>query len=108
MCEQHASHLAKHSELEPNKYTQNLSENYSKITKIAITACKFSKIFRRACLRTPLELFLVFQSALNLFCRKKNTRKNVEIMPPPPFKITRYAIALSTHCVGYSQMTAHC
>ena len=27
------------------KFKQNLAENYSKSTKIAITACKFSKIF---------------------------------------------------------------
>ena len=27
------------------KFNQNLPENYSKSTKIAITACKFSKIF---------------------------------------------------------------
>ena len=29
-----------------NKFKQNLRENYSKSTKIAITACKFSQFFR--------------------------------------------------------------
>ena len=64
------------------KFEQNMRENYSKSTKIAITVCKFSKIFRGACPRTSIFL-LVSQSASDLFCRKKKTlEKNVEIMPP--------------------------
>ena len=68
------------------KFKQNLPKNYSKSTKIAITARKFLKIFRGSMPPNPLRAFLVSQSALNLFCRKKKyAQKNVEIMPPSPF-----------------------
>ena len=40
------------------KFKQTLPENYSKSTKIAITAFKFQKFSGGACPRTPLELFL--------------------------------------------------
>ena len=53
------------------KFKQNLTENYSKSTKIAITSCKFSKIFRGSMPPDPSRAFLVSQSASNLFCRKK-------------------------------------
>ena len=70
-----------------------LNENYSKSTKIAIKACKFSKFSRGSMPPDPPRAFLVSLSASNLFCRKKNTfEKNVEIMPP--FKIFRYATAM--------------
>ena len=46
------------------KHLQNLPENYLKSTKIAITACKISKISGGACPRTP-RAFLVSPSASN-------------------------------------------
>ena len=64
------------------KFTQNLPENYSKRTEIAITACKFSN-FRGSMLPDPPKAFLKSQLASNLFCRKKNTlQKHVEITAP--------------------------
>ena len=69
------------------KFKQNLPENYSKSTKIAIAACKFSKFFRGSKPPDSLKLFLVSQSALNLFCRKKKyPQKNVKIMVSPLLK----------------------
>ena len=97
MCEQNALHMAKHSE--------NGSKNLSKIcVKIIQNALKqslryvnFQKFFGEACPRTPISL-LVSQSASNLFCRKKKTlEKNVEIMPSPSPKISRYATGY-IHC----------
>ena len=41
------------------KFKHNLPENYLKSTKKAITACKFSKIFRGSMPPDPLELLLV-------------------------------------------------
>ena len=84
------------------KFSQNLPENYSRSTKIAITACKFSKFFRGACPRTPPALFHFFESASNLFCRKNNKYLRLKncgnyAPPPPPLQflatplvITRY------------------
>ena len=75
------------------KFKQNLPKNYSKSTKIAITARKFLKIFRGSMPPNPLRAFLVSQSALNLLCRKKNTPKKMwKLCPPPLFKISRYAL----------------
>ena len=48
-----------------------LNENYLKSNKRAITACKFSKIFRGSLPPDPPRAFLVSQVASNLFCRKK-------------------------------------
>ena len=62
-----------------------MPEKYSKSTKIAITACTFSKISGKASRRIP-HSFFTFQSASNLFCEKKYAGKNVEIMPLPLFK----------------------
>ena len=67
-----------------------MRENFSKSTKITITACKFSKIFRGS---TPLEPFLFFNQLQISFAEKKNPWKNVEIMAPSPFAISRYATA---------------
>ena len=59
MCEQIASsYLAKHSELGSKKLKQNLPENYSKNTNIAITACKFLKFLRGSMPPDPSEAFL--------------------------------------------------
>ena len=52
-------------------FQPNLHKNYSKSSKLAITACKFSKIFRGNMSPDPPRAYLVSQSALNLFCRKK-------------------------------------
>ena len=52
-------------------FKQNLRENYSKSTKLGITACKFSKFFRVACPQTPLELFL-FLNQLQISFAEKN------------------------------------
>ena len=90
MCEQNASYLAKHSELG----SKNLNKICQKITQkaliLAITACKFSKIFRGSiCPRTPLEHFLYLNQFQTCSAEKKNTlKKNVVIIapPPPPFQ----------------------
>ena len=75
------------------KFKQNLRENYSKSTKIAITARKFSKIFRGSMPPDPLKPF----SLLNQFqvcSAKKNTlEKKYRNYAPPRFKISRYATA---------------
>ena len=79
-------------------FKQNLRKNYSKNTKITIrpTARKFSKFFRGNMPLDPTRTFLASQSVSTLFWRKKNTlEKNVKIMPPLPFKISRYATAFA-------------
>ena len=83
------------------KFKQNLSENYSKSTKIAITACKFSKIFRSSMLQDPPRDFSVSQSASNLFCRKKKIRlkKMWKLCPSPFSKFLATLLAGScAHC----------
>ena len=55
------------------KFKQTLLENHSKITKIAIAACKFAKIFWGSMPPTPLELFL-FLNQLQICSAKKNLR----------------------------------
>ena len=92
MCEQIASYLAA-LRIRVKKLKQNLPENYSKSTKIAITACKFSKIFRDRMSPDPPKAFLVSQSAWNLLCRKETRWKKCGNYAPPPFKTSRYAIA---------------
>ena len=64
------------------KVRQNLPENYSKGTKIAITVCKFLKIFPGEDAPGPPELFL-FLNQLSI-CSAKTImpKKKVEIMPP--------------------------
>ena len=52
-------------------FKQNLRENYSKSTKIAIAACTFSKFVRGSMSLDPLRAFPIFQSAPNSFRRKK-------------------------------------
>ena len=73
------------SRIRVKKLEQNLPENYSNSTKIAIlTAFKFSKNFPGEHAPGLPRVFLVSQSALNLFSQKNALEKNVEIMPPPP------------------------
>ena len=65
------------------KFEHNLPENYSKSTKIAITVCKFSKLFRGS--MPPTHNLFLFLNQLEISCaEKKNAGKNVEIMPPLP------------------------
>ena len=52
------------------KLKHNLRENYSKSTKIAITACKFSKFFRGGMPPDPLKLFL-FLNQLQIISAEK-------------------------------------
>ena len=68
-------------------------DNHSVYTKIAIMACKFSKIFRGSMPSDPPQSFFGFQSGSTLFGRKKNTFEKMRQLcpPPPPFKISRYA-----------------
>ena len=70
-----ASCLAKHSKL-GSKFKQNMSENYSKRTKTAIPACKFSKFFRGSMPRTPVEPFLLLNQ-LQISSAEKNTLENM-------------------------------
>ena len=52
------------------KFKQNLRENYLKRTKIAMTACQFSKISRGSMPPNPSLAFLDYQSAPKWFCRR--------------------------------------
>ena len=63
--------------LRVQEFKRNLPKNYSKSTKIAITptACKFSKIFRVACPRTPLEPFLFVNQLRISSAEKKYAKK---------------------------------
>ena len=63
-------------------FKQNLAENYSKSTKISISACKFSKFFRGSVPPDPPRAFFVSQSILNLFCRKNALEKCGKSWPP--------------------------
>ena len=86
-------------------FKQNLAENYSKSTKIAITAGKFSKIFRGSMPPNPPSAFFVSQifwfskfsgffGSQNLFCRK-NALETCGKSWPPPFEISHYATGSS-------------
>ena len=57
------------------KCKQNLPKIYSKSTKKAITACKFSNFSGGACPRIPLEPFL-FLNKLQISSAKENTLEN--------------------------------
>ena len=57
-CANKMHHIWRSTQNQGKKFKQNLRENYSKITKIAITACKFLKFSGGACPQTPLESFL--------------------------------------------------
>ena len=79
-----------------NIFKQNLPENYSKSTKIVITARKFSKIFRRSMPPDPPRAFLVSQSASNLFCRKKILLKKCgNYAAPSKFLATQLDLSMS-------------
>ena len=76
-------YLAKHSEL-GIKYL-NLPENYSKITKIAITARNFLNFFRGSIPPPdPRELFLFLNQLQICFAEKKIRLKKCGNNAPPP------------------------
>ena len=78
-CANKMHHICEALRIRFIKFKQNLGENYSKSTKIAIAACKFLKLFRGACPQTPLQPFL-FLNQLQVSSPEKNTfEKNVEI-----------------------------
>ena len=58
-------HIWRSTQNYDQKFKQNLAEKYSKSSKIAITARKFSKIFRESMLLDLRRTFLVSQSASN-------------------------------------------
>ena len=64
------------------KFTHNLPE-YFKSTKIAITGCRFSKIFQGSMPPDPLELFL-FLNQLQICSAEKNLhlKKRWKLWPP--------------------------
>ena len=62
------------------KSKPSLCENYSKSTKLAITACKFSKIFRGSMPSDPLQLFLSFNQLQISSAKKKTLKRYVEII----------------------------
>ena len=78
MCAQNASYLAKHSESGSKNLNRFCLKIIQKAVKPAITACKFSKIFRGSMPPDRPKAFLVFQSASKQFCQKKCARKKCE------------------------------
>ena len=68
------------------KFQQNLRENYWKSTKIAITACKFSKYFRVSMPPDHPKVFLASPSVSNKFSRKKYAWKKCGNYSGPLFK----------------------
>ena len=52
-CANKMHHILRSTQIRVKQFEQNLAENYSKRTKITITACKFSKIFRGSMLLDP-------------------------------------------------------
>ena len=85
-------HIGEALRIRVKKFKHNLTENYSKSTKIAITACKFSKIFRGSVPPDSLELFLILNQ-LQISSAEKKTQKKCGNYAPLPFKISRYANA---------------
>ena len=64
------------------KIKQSLRGSYSKSSKIAITAHKFSKISGGACPQTPLEIFLFLNQLQISSAEKIRLKKYMEIMVP--------------------------
>ena len=82
-------------------FTHNLPEKYSTSTKIAITACKFSKFFRGSTPPAPLGSFLFlhhFKLVLKNQKRKYDGKKSGNYAPPPPLKF--FATPLPALVVG--------
>ena len=80
-------------------FRQNLPENYSKSTKIAITASNFSKFFQGSTPPNPLRAFHVSRSASCLFCRKKKCLKKMWKLCPPISLIFHYATVFMFTCM---------
>ena len=78
-------HILRSTQIRVKQFEQNLPENYSKRTEIAIKACKFSKIFRGSMLPDPLETFLLLNQLQICFAEKNTLAKSVEIMARTPF-----------------------
>ena len=74
------------------KFKHNLPENYSTSTKIAITACKLSKIFWGSMPPDPPKFFLSLHQ-LQINSAEKNTLKKCGNYAPSPFKSFCYATA---------------
>ena len=73
------------------KFKQNLPENYSKSTKIAYTACKFTKISRGSMPPDPLNLFLFLNHLQICSAENKMRSKKCGNCGPSSFKISRCA-----------------
>ena len=84
--------------IKAKKFAESLRENYSKSTKIAITACTFSKIFRGSMPPDPPRAFSLSQSELergpNLPRRdiiaSRPRRDIIASRPKRDFKVTRH------------------
>ena len=74
---------------------QNLPQNTSKSTKIAITASKFSNSSGAACPLTPWSFSCLLISLKFVLPKKIRVKKKC-----PPFKISRYATASCHHWLG--------
>ena len=95
MYEQNASIFGEALRIRVTKCKQNLPENYSKSTKIVITASKFSKIFGVACPRSPLEPFLFLNQLQISSVKKIRSKKMWKLWSPSPFKISCYATGVT-------------
>ena len=73
------------------KIKQNLPENCSKSTIIAISACEFSNLFRGSKPADPPRAFLFLNQLKIYSAEKTRLKKERETMPPSRFKISHYA-----------------
>ena len=73
-------------------YKQNLPENYSKSTKMTITVCKFSKIFRgsNGVFVSFLFLLLKLLKWLKIYSAEKTMLEKVTKFNALPKKISEY------------------
>ena len=82
------------------QFKQNLHKNCSKSTKIAITACKFSKTFRVSMTSDPPKTFFIFK-CLNMILPEKNTLENISKFGAPSLKKnSEYAADMKTFFKG--------
>ena len=96
MCKQNASCLVKQSGLRGKQLKQNLPKNCSKSTKMATTACKFSKIYWGSMSPDSIEPFLFsicFKNRKN--SAEKTTLKDRLNLVPPPWN-SKYAADMKT------------
>ena len=90
-CANKMHRILRSTQIRVKQFKQNLPENYSKRTRIAITACKFSKFFPGSMLPDPLETFLLLNQLQICFAEKILLQKVWKLWLEPPFKISRYA-----------------